>query len=119
MTAVGDHLWQSTVFVLAAAVLSWILRRNAARVRGWIWTAASLKFLLPFSIFIALGGRLAWTPVFEPRPQIAFVLDTISQPLARTTAFTPAPPRPSEPRGADSLATIALGVWALGSLWLA
>ena len=119
MTAIGDHLWQSTVFVLAAAALSWILGRNAARVRGWIWTAASLKFLVPFAIFIAAGGRMAWKPALQPQPQVSFVLDTISQPIARVAAISTGPARPAAPTAFDRLETLAFAVWAAGSLLLA
>ena len=56
----GDHLWQSTVCVFVAALLTLPLRRNQARVRYWIWLAASIKFLVPFSVLVALGNRFAW-----------------------------------------------------------
>jgi bla regulator protein blaR1 len=35
------------------------LRKNQARVRYRLWLAASLKFLIPFSLLITLGGHLA------------------------------------------------------------
>jgi len=84
--AVGDHLWQSTVFAVAAALLTVLLKKNQARARYWIWLAALMKFLVPFSLLIALGGLL-------PRPQSAPVatptayaamstMDTISEPFA-------------------------------------
>jgi uncharacterized protein (TIGR03435 family) len=52
-------LWQSTLFAVAAALLMLALRRNQARVRYGLWLAASLKFLIPFSLLISLGGYLA------------------------------------------------------------
>src|SRR6185312_2277666 len=58
-----NHLWQSTVFALVAAALAALLRRYQARVRFGIWMAASLKFLLPFSLLTAAGRALAaWWP---------------------------------------------------------
>jgi bla regulator protein BlaR1 len=57
---VGNHLWQSTLCVAAAWLLSVILRRNRAAVRYWIWFAASLKFLVPFSLLVAIGSRFGW-----------------------------------------------------------
>jgi TonB family protein len=58
--ALGKHLWQSTVFALAVALLVLMMRKHQARVRYWLWMAASMKFLLPFSLLVAIGGRLAW-----------------------------------------------------------
>ena len=58
--ALGKHLWQSTVFALAIACLALMMRKHQARVRYWLWMAASLKFLLPFSLLVGIGGRLAW-----------------------------------------------------------
>jgi len=58
--ALGNHLWQSTLFAVAAAVLTLILRKNQARARYWLWMAASIKFLIPFSWLVAIGSRLAW-----------------------------------------------------------
>ena len=55
----GNHLWQSTLFVIAAGLLTLILRKNQARCRYWLWLAASLKFLVPFSLLSGLGGCLA------------------------------------------------------------
>lgn len=56
--AVANHLWQSTVFAAAVWLVTLLLRRNAARVRFSLWLAASIKFLVPFSLLIALGGLL-------------------------------------------------------------
>lgn len=69
--ALLNHLWQTTAFVLAAAVLAWALRRHQARVRFWIWAAASLKFLIPFSLLVDLGRRLPWhMPAAAPAPAL-------------------------------------------------
>ncbi len=57
--AVGNHLWQSTLFAAVAAMMTLVLQKNQARVRYRLWLAASLKFLIPFSLLISLGGHLA------------------------------------------------------------
>jgi bla regulator protein BlaR1 len=59
--ALGDHRWQSTAFAVMAGFLTLILRKNHARVRYWIWQAASVKFLIPFSLLVGIGSRLART----------------------------------------------------------
>lgn len=51
-----NHLWQSTWFALAAALLTLAFRKNRAQVRYWLWLAASIKFLIPFSILMSLGS---------------------------------------------------------------
>lgn len=53
-TLLLNHLWQSTLFGTLAAAAAWVLRREGAHVRHGIWLAASLKFLLPFSLLAAL-----------------------------------------------------------------
>ncbi len=55
-----NHLWQSTLFAAVVALLSLALRKNQARWRGRLWLAASLKFLVPFSILAEIGSRLGW-----------------------------------------------------------
>jgi bla regulator protein BlaR1 len=55
----GDHLWQSTLFAVAAGLLTLLLKTNRARVRYWLWLAASVKFLIPFSLLVGIGTRLA------------------------------------------------------------
>ncbi len=39
-----------------------LLRGNAPRVRYWFWLAASLKFLVPFSLLVSAGGRVVMPP---------------------------------------------------------
>ena len=43
-----NHLWQSTLFAAAVALLALAFRRNRARLRYGLWFAASIKFLVPF-----------------------------------------------------------------------
>lgn len=51
------HLWQSTLFVGTAWLVALSLRTNRARLRYWVWFAASAKFLIPFSLLVGLGPR--------------------------------------------------------------
>lgn len=60
LLGVGDHLWQSTLFALVIALLAFALRKNQARMRYWLWLAASAKFLIPFSLLMILGSHLTW-----------------------------------------------------------
>ena len=58
--ALFNHLWQSTLFALAAALLALAFRRNSASLRFNIWLAASVKFLVPFSLVVLVGKQLRW-----------------------------------------------------------
>ena len=64
MDAIANHIWQSTIFALAAGLLALMLRRNSASVRYWIWFAAAMKFLVPLAALSAVANRL-------PLPQCA------------------------------------------------
>jgi bla regulator protein blaR1 len=83
----ANHLWQSTLFACVAGLLTLALKKNRAQARYWLWLAASVKFLVPFSLVIDLGQRLA-----KPRaaaivqPGFTFVVQQISQPFAPVNA---------------------------------
>jgi bla regulator protein blaR1 len=57
--SIGNHLWQSTLFVAVVALLVLAFRSNRAGTRYGLWFAASLKFLIPFSLLINLGSYLS------------------------------------------------------------
>jgi bla regulator protein blaR1 len=81
----GNHLWQSTLFALAAGLSTLILRNNRASDRYWLWLAASLKFLLPFSLLAGLGSHLARIPIpAGTKTWVVFVLTPASQPFAQS-----------------------------------
>jgi bla regulator protein blaR1 len=60
IAALTNHLWQSTLFGAAAALLTLVLRQNHARVRYWLWLSASVKFLVPFAPLVAIGSYFGW-----------------------------------------------------------
>lgn len=79
--AFANHLWQSTAFAAAAWLLTILLRRNSARVRYGVWLAASVKFLIPFSLLIALGGLLP-KPTQPVAPAVYAAMKATEQPFA-------------------------------------
>jgi len=83
--AIGNHLWQSTLFLATAALLTLSFRKNHARVRYWIWLAASLKFLLPFSWLISLGSRLSWSHPLENTQAFFVALNSVGLPFSPTS----------------------------------
>src|SRR5437588_10442749 len=77
-----NHLWQSTLFAAVAGVLTLALRRNHARIRYALWLAASLKFLVPFSIFVGLGLQVPprTVPVIAS-PTVTSALEAVAEPI--------------------------------------
>ncbi len=82
-SAFENHLWQSTAFAAAAWLLAFALRKNQACTRYWIWLAASMKFLLPFSVLFAIGGYLrpAHIVVIASKP-VSVAVQQIAQPFS-------------------------------------
>jgi bla regulator protein blaR1 len=103
----ANHLWQSTIVACIAGALALILRRAQARDRYWLWLAASAKFLLPFSLLIAVGNRLAHLTASTPgaNPRLHFAIDVIAG--ATPTAAFP---------GLIHLPRVLAGVWLCGFL---
>jgi uncharacterized protein (TIGR03435 family) len=83
--ALANHLWQSTLFALAAALLTLTLRKNHARARYWLWLAASVKFLIPFSFLVDIGSHLTWLrSAAGTKIGLYFALEEIGQPFAQS-----------------------------------
>ncbi len=82
----GNHLWQSTLVALIAGLLTLAFRKHHARARYGVWLAASLKFLVPFSLLVELGQRLRWTrySTQSVSPGFSLAIDQISQPFSQS-----------------------------------
>ena len=94
--AVANHLWQSTLVAIAASVLTLAIRKHHARARYWIWLAASLKFLVPFSVLVALGRYLAWSRPAVPATQFGmYFVEEITQPFVSPALSSTSHPVPS------------------------
>ena len=112
LTEIVNHLWQSTLIAAAIAALAAALRADGAHARYWLWWAASVKFLVPFSLLTALGRALQ--EFGAPRIELAdwpTALGVLAEPMPESAR--PLPP-----------ALALLGVWAVGfaavvSRWLA
>jgi len=113
--ALTNHVWQSTLFAAAAALSTAAFRGNRAKVRYWLWFCASVKFLLPFSLLIALGSHLGWkTPAVRAAlPAATFTMIDIAEPF--TPGTTPVPTG----RATDWLPMAALGAWICGFVSIA
>jgi len=104
---IAAHLWQSTLFVTAVALLTFALRKNRAQVRYWLWLTASVKFLAPFAALVALGRQfplrglattadsqvpLIFDAVGRPFSQAGHTLATVASPMTTATALAAALP---------------------------
>jgi bla regulator protein blaR1 len=79
----GNHLWQSTLFAAVAGLLTLLLRKNSAGTRYWLWMAASLKFLLPFSLLVTIGSYASRRhSVANSTGDFYLVMDSVSQPFS-------------------------------------
>jgi bla regulator protein blaR1 len=114
--AIGNHLWQSTVFAFAVAVLTLILRNNRARDRYWLWLIASLKFLIPFSPLVAIGTYLArWRGPDTSSADFSLVVEQISQPFTPSTASASHNLQPAFlPNASPFLAAALAAIWLGG-----
>jgi len=115
--ALGNHLWQSTLFLAAAALLTLFFRNNHARIRYWIWLAASVKFLLPFSWLIAFGSRLSWLRTAEKTPPALTAFSTVGTLFSPSASVVPH----AAPHAGLNLVHLfppLLAVWLCGSAFL-
>lgn len=112
ISATTNHLWQSTVFVVMAGLLSLAFRRNRAQVRYWLWFSASVKFLVPFALLLTLGGYLGrLRPVTSNLavPAITYTFEQVTEPF-------PSSPPPALPTrsSSDWVPIVVVGLWACG-----
>jgi bla regulator protein BlaR1 len=117
--ALGNHLWQSTLFAVSAGLLTLALRKNHARVRYALWLAASLKFFIPFALLVGLGGHLSWSRSPAPLHGGLYVaMQEVSQPFNRTTMSRTARPASATTTASleHLLPTLIATAWLCGFL---
>ncbi len=122
----GNHLWQSTLFACAAGLLTLTLRRNQARARYWLWLAASVKFLIPFSLLVGLGAHVSLPHAAATKTEMYMAMEQAGLPFAdpipvQTGMISPGPTvvtqaaAPLAPRQlAYFLPGLLLAVWLCG-----
>jgi TonB family protein len=112
VTEIVNHLWQSTMVAAAIAALAALLREDGAHARYWLWWAASVKFLVPFSLLTALGGAL--------RDAGAARLELVDWPSTLSVLAEPMP----EAADWAALRIVLIALWAAGltavvGMWIA
>jgi len=97
-----NHVWQSTLVAAAIAGIAALLRDDTAHSRYWLWWAASVKFLVPFSLLTALGAAIR--EAGAPRIELAdwpSTLGILAEPMPDATGW-------------GALRTALLAIWAVG-----
>src|SRR5436309_2388001 len=109
LSPLANHLWQSTIFAAAVVLLTLVLSKNRAQARYWLWLAASVKFLVPFSLLVAAGSLFEWPAAPAVAPSLSLAMEQISQP------FAPSPIPALATQAAPRLAPALLAaVWFCG-----
>src|ERR1700728_3613815 len=111
LSPMANHLWQSTMYAAAVWLLTLVLGKKRAAVRYSLWLAASVKFLIPFSLFVSIGSQLGWrTAPAISQVQWPVVMDDIVRPFAVSAPLRHA----NTPLVSDPLPALLLGVWFCG-----
>src|SRR5579872_5735022 len=93
LSPVLNHLWQSTLFAAAAGLLMLVLRNNHPRARYWLWLTASVKFLVPFSLLVAMGSHFEWsTAPASASSGLSIAMDQMSRPFTAPAVSLPTAP---------------------------
>jgi bla regulator protein blaR1 len=116
ITALTNHLWQSTLFGAIAALLTLVLRKNHAAARYWLWLAASVKFLVPFALLINLGSHWGWHKA-QAQATVALAIDQFSRPFAPMNPAAVARVTTSAgPSLANLIPILIVAVWSFGCI---
>jgi bla regulator protein blaR1 len=109
----ANHLWQSTLFAGLAGLLTLAFRKNRAQIRYGLWLAASVKFLIPFSILVTWGSQFGRHTVAAGRSAgIPYVIEEIGRPFAAAAPPTVAPT--AQLSLASLVEPILFAAWAIG-----
>ncbi len=115
--ALLSHLWQSTAFAALAFLLTLSLRGNRAAVRYGVWLAASVKFLVPFSLLVQAGSQFG--PRLAPRAGDGPLSILVEEAGLRWPHGNSARAIAGHPSAAWNLTLVFAGVWLLGSIAVA
>jgi len=115
----GNHLWQSTLFAGMVFLVTLLLRRKRPSLRYALWTAASMKFLVPFSLLVGLGAIVPKTlPIRTgPHESIYSVLQAADQPFDRLRPIASSDRHPGSIKPFLALLPeFLLAVWLSGTM---
>src|SRR5262245_20259984 len=107
----ANHVWQSTAFAAAVWIATLVLRKQSAQVGYALWIAASVKFLVPFSILVGAGSLVESRSVASvAAPVVTPAVRQLAEPFAiQTTNLTATPASPA-------ITTVLSAIWLTGFL---
>ena len=105
-----NHLWQSTLFAAAVWLAVLMLRKKRAAVRHRLWLAASVKFVIPFSVLVSIGSRFQWRTIALSESTGAFTAPD-------SLAVPPAPIAPQAHGAASAIVFVWIAGVALNLIW--
>jgi bla regulator protein BlaR1 len=105
VSAIADHLWQSTWFAFAVWLFAQFVRKDSARVRYWVWLAASVKFLVPFAFLSWIGNHFVLQ--LDDKPTLLPIMQQVAAPLTGGTI--------SIEYFGDTTQYAIIAIWVLGS----
>ena len=104
----ANHLWQSTLVAAALALMAIAYRGNGAAVSFRFWLAASIKFLVPFSWLVGLGGWFRpWTVVPSAPRGWSVAAEQLFAPSGLSSLA-------STPAAVSDLPELLVAVWVCG-----
>ncbi len=108
----ANHLWQSTLFVVVAGLLTLALTNNRAQIRYCLWLAASVKFLVPFSLLMMVGSLFERHTAMATAPSgVPLIIEQISEPFV--SQGSPATVPASQP-SVIPFVPILWAIWTIG-----
>ena len=114
VTAILNHLWQSTLFAIAVWLITRLMQNHRAALRHRLWVAASAKFLIPFSLLTEVEARVAWHTNAVALPlSVSRVVEAVQGPFAGSDPLLPSITAVQSPHS-DWIASALAGVWAIG-----
>jgi bla regulator protein BlaR1 len=115
MNGVITHLWQCTLLVGLVWLLTVAMRNCPARTRFSVWIAASIKFLVPFTLLTELGSHWA-APNSRALVHRTFyeVIEEINQPFA--SGLLRAPDSAVQVHSRLDLPTVFAAIWFCGCI---
>ena len=117
--ALGNHLWQSTLFAGITALMTLVLRNNRPALRYALWTAASVKFLVPFSLLVGLGTILpkSLPSATNQETSLYSALEVANLPFDQLRPIASIDRQPGSRRSSSALLSMSLlAVWLCGTV---
>ncbi|MGC4050159.1 MAG: M56 and DUF3738 domain-containing protein [Paludibaculum sp.] len=117
LSPAANHVWQSTLFATVAWAVAHSLRQHGPQLRYSIWLAASLKFLVPFSLLVTAGSFFHWNQAPPVSVPVAHTIRQFGQPFEPEPLMLAVTAR-TAPQTSPDFGLALTAVWILGAVCL-